>query len=46
MSRRMYECTTCGDQHASAWGAAWCCDAAAFNPADPDDNPDILLGED
>ena len=42
MSRRMFECATCGDQHASEWAAAWCCDVASNELHDPSlDNPAI-----
>lgn len=37
MSRREYECGTCGESHRTAYGAAMCCDALSNDLDDGDD---------
>ena len=44
MSRRLYECTTCGEHHTSALGMMMCCEVPL--PGDYDDNPSIITSDD
>lgn len=43
MSRRVYECEVCGEEHRYPISAALCCSTIQDDPRD--DNPDIILGE-